>query len=455
MQRAEKMAAVDHTWLRMEQPTNRMVIIGVLLLGGAVSLDALERHIGERLLQYPRFRQRVETTSSGAWWCDDPHFELARHINRARLPQPGGKAELQAFVAELASRGLDQNHPLWQFHLIEDYAGGVAVVARIHHAIADGISLIGVMLSLTDEAGPLHPPVPQHEDESGFRAAVEPLIAAIDQGLKATGSLLDMVTRPAGLLELVKQGSGIAAELTWLLTMPSDSETRLKGKLSGEKRVAWGETLSLRDVKAIGHALGCSVNDVLLASVTSALRAYLASKGDNTDGVEVRALVPVNLRPEAGMNGMLGNHFGVFGLSLPVGEADPLQRVHEVRRRMIALKTSNEAAVTLGLQAGLGYAPRLVQEQLYDLLLSRATAVMTNVPGPQCTLKMAGAAIDQVIFWVPQTGPVGIGVSILTYNGRVQFGLITDVALVPDPEDVVNRFGAEFEKLLLHVLMNA
>ena len=155
------------------------------------------------------------------------------------------------------------------------------------------------------------------------------------------------------------------------------------------------------------------------------------------------------------MNGMLGNHFGVFGLSLPVGEADPLQRVHEVRRRMIALKTSNEAAVTLGLQAGLGYAPRLVQEQLYDLLLSRATAVMTNVPGPQCTLKMAGAAIDQVIFWVPQTGPVGIGVSILTYNGRVQFGLITDVALVPDPEDVVNRFGAEFEKLLLHVLMNA
>ena len=129
--------------------------------------------------------------------------------------------------------------------------------------------------------------------------------------------------------------------------------------------------------------------------------------------------------------------------------------MQEVRRRMIALKTSNEAAVTLGLQAGLGYAPRLVQEQLYDLLLSRATAVMTNVPGPQWQLRMIGAPIEQVVFWVPQTGPVGIGVSILTYNGRVQFGLITDVALVPDPGDVVDRFGEEFEKLLLHVLMAA
>jgi hypothetical protein len=150
----------------------------------------------------------------------------------------------------------------------------------------------------------------------------------------------------------------------------------------------------------------------------------------------------------------MGNQFGVVALSLPVGEADASARTHEVRRRMEALKSGSEAKVTLGLFAALGRAPKLVQDQLFDLLLSRASAVMTNVPGPQHALKLAGAPIRQIIFWVPQSGSIGMGVSILTYNGHVQFGLITDAALVPDPEDVVGRFASEFEKLLLHVLMS-
>jgi diacylglycerol O-acyltransferase len=281
------------------------------------------------------------------------------------------------------------------------------------------------------------------------------LIERIEQGLKVTGTLLDVAMSPARMLDLVRQGSGVAAELTWLLTMPMDSPTRLKGELSGEKRVAWSEPLRLSDVKAISHALGCSVNDVLLASVASALRAYLASKGDSTEGVEVRGLIPVNLRPAASQpDETLGNNFGVVALSLPVGETDAFARVREVGRRMTELKTGLEAKVTLGLFAGLGHAPRLVQERLFDLLLSRASAVMTNVPGPQSELRLAGAPIRQVIFWVPQSGNIGMGVSILTYNGHVQFGLITDAARVPDPEQIVGRFNAEFERLLLQVLMS-
>jgi WS/DGAT/MGAT family acyltransferase len=455
MSRAQKMQAVDTTWLRMDQPTNRMVIVGVLVLQGPVDIGRLEQQLADRLLRHRRFRQRVEQSAGGAWWCDDPHFDLARHIKRANLPQPGGKPELEAFVAELASRPLDMAHPLWQFHVLEDYDGGVALITRIHHAIADGMALIGVMLSLTDD-GPTPEPEPHHAEQDSFRAAVEPLIGAIDQGLKLTTALLDMAKSPAKLIDMVRQGSGVAAELTWLLTMPSDSETRFKGPLSGDKRVAWSEPLSLRDVKAIGHALGCSVNDVLLASVAGALRQYLVSKGDSTEAVEVRALVPVNLRPpEALLSGELGNHFGVLGLSLPVGEENPLARVFEVRKRMQELKTSKEAAVTLGLMAGLGHTPHMVQDQFFDLLLSRATAVMTNVPGPQWELRLAGSAVRQVIFWVPQSGSIGMGVSILTYNGQVQFGLMTDAALVPDPDQVISRFGGEFEKLLLHVLMTA
>ncbi|HTZ72041.1 MAG TPA: wax ester/triacylglycerol synthase family O-acyltransferase [Acetobacteraceae bacterium] len=452
MPRAEKMAAVDTTWLRMDQPTNRMVIVGVLLLGGPVDLDRVERQVGERLLRYPRFRQYVEQSSGGPWWCEDPHFDLARHIKRTRLPSPGGKAQLEAFVADLVSIPLDSAHPLWQFHLVEDYEGGAALVTRIHHAIADGIALIGVLLTLTDD-GPSPVQTP-HRNDAGLRAVVEPLLDAIEQGARITGSLLNAASSPTRLLGLAREGSGIATELAWLLAMPTDSQTRFKGALSGDKRVAWSEALSLKDVKAIGHALHCSVNDVLLASVAGALRAYLLSKGDDADGVEVRALIPVNMRPADALSGALGNHFGVLGLSLPVGEADGLARVREVRRRMDELKTSKEAATTLGLMAGLGYAPRVVQDQLFDLLLSRASAVMTNVPGPQWEMRIADAPIRQAIFWVPQAGPVGMGVSILTYNGQVQFGLITDAALVPDPQHIVDRFGAEFEKLLLHVLMS-
>ena len=452
MLRAQKMQAVDTTWLRMDQPTNRMVIVGVLLLAGPVDLDALEKHVANRLLRHRRFRQRVQYFMGSAYWTDDAHFDIARHIKRAHLPKPGGKAELQAFAAELAARPIEKTHPLWQFHFIEDYEGGVAVITRIHHAIADGIALIGVMLSLTDE-GP-EPPA-QKDAPDGLRAAFEPVFEAIGQGMKATNALLDVAKSPARMAGLVREGAGVAAELTWLLAMPNDTPTRFKGALSGDKRVAWSEPLRLRDVKAIGKALGCSVNDVLLSSVAGALRQYLADHGDATDGVELRALVPINLRPEAVLQGELGNHFGVLGLSLPVGEANPLARVFEVRRRMQELKSSKEPVVTLGLMEGLGYTPKLVQEQMFDMLLSRATAVMTNVPGPQWELRLAGHPVRQVIFWVPQSGPVGMGVSILTYNGQVQFGLITDAALVPDPDAIIGRFAGEFEKLLLHVLMTA
>jgi WS/DGAT/MGAT family acyltransferase len=210
----------------------------------------------------------------------------------------------------------------------------------------------------------------------------------------------------------------------------------------------------LPEVKAVSHALGCSVNDMLLAAVAGALNGYLAEKGDETDGVEIRALVPVNLR-SPGSDQELGNRFGVVALELPVGLENPLARLHEIHRRMEALKSSNEPAVTLGLLSTLGYAPKLVQDMVFDLLLSRATAVMTNVPGPQTPLYLAGSEIKQVMVWVPQPGDIGMGVSILSFNGNVQFGLLADAALVPDPQAIVARFKPEFEQLLYFVLMEA
>jgi WS/DGAT/MGAT family acyltransferase len=452
------MAPVDTTWLRMERPANHMVIVGVLALEGPVDVARLETTLADRLLAIPRFRQRTEARPTGFWWSDDAQFDIARHIKRIRLPGAGKKPELEQFVAELASTPLDPQHPRWQFHIVEDYEGGAVVVARIHHAIGDGIALIGVLLSFTDGyVNPVRrrprPPPPDH-DHGIWSDLIGPVMGAVGGGLRLSVDVLrKSLQAAASPAEALHNGTGVASELAYLLLMPNDSPTRFKGVPSGSKRIAWSDPIALPEVKAVSNALGCSVNDMLLAAVTGALNGYLTEKGDETKGVEVRALVPINLRSPGERE--LGNRFGVVAVELPVGLANPLARVHEIHRRMEALKSSYEPPVTLGLLEALGHAPQGAQDMVFDLLLSRATAVMTNVPGPQQPLYLAGSEIKQAMFWVPQPGNIGMGVSILSFNGRVQFGLITDMAMVPDPQAIVARFKPEFEQLLYYVLLNA
>ena len=182
------------------------------------------------------------------------------------------------------------------------------------------------------------------------------------------------------------------------------------------------------------------------------LRAYLAEKGDPVSDVEIRALVPVNLR-RAGDEEQLGNRFGLVALELPVGVENPLARLYATRQRMESLKGSLQAMLTLSILGAVGMAPKFVQQQILDLLANKASAVMTNVPGPQQPLWFAGSQLKQQMFWVPQSGKIGMGVSILSYDNKVQFGLITDHARIPDPERIVARFASEFEKLLWLVLM--
>jgi len=465
MAHSEQMAPVDATWLRMDRPTNLMVIVGVMKLAGPVKVKALEKALATRLLAYRRFRQRAETRPAGVWWVDDRHFDVSRHIHHIRLPGHGGDEELEQLVGELASTPLDHSIPLWQFHIVEKFQGGAAIIARIHHAIADGIALIGVMLSLTDEmnafgAGPKHKA--REGDEEDHDGALNQLFSPVSQaikfGSKFSGTLLrnagDISSNPAKVFDLIKTGSGVVGELAWLLTMPNDSQTSLKGKPQGAKRVAWSDPMPLGEVKAIGKALGCSVNDILLSAVAGAIGSYLASEGEETEGVEIRAVVPVNLRKEDSAV-ELGNSFGLVALELPVGIENPVERLFEIRARMDALKKSVQAPVVFGLLAALGYAPKMAQDVLFDFLLDRATAVMTNVPGPQFQLSIAGSPITQIMFWVPQASNVGMGVSILSYNGKVQFGLMTDSALTPEPRRIIERFGPQFEQLLYYTLMEA
>jgi diacylglycerol O-acyltransferase len=458
----ERMDPVDVTWLRMDRPANLMIIVGVLILMGPADVKRLEATLARRILGFRRFRERVETRTAGLWWCDDPHFDIAHHIKHARLPGAAGKSELQQFVSDLAGRPLDRAHPLWEFHIVEDYEGGAVVVTRIHHAIADGIALVNVLLSLTDDRrdAPIVRRKRNVPKEESTGSALENLFGVagrlVGTGLRVSDDVLkaslEVAAHPTRAVDYLRQGTGVAAELAYLLLMPDDTKTRLKGVPLGDKRVAWADPIPLPEVKAVSKALGCTVNDMLLAAVTGAIKGYLEEKGDSTEGVEIRTLVPINLRPP-GSGEELGNRFGVIAVELPVGFASPLDRLYEIRRRMVDLKTSYEPSVTLGLFAGLGYAPQVVQDRLLDLLLSRATAVMTNVPGPQQPLYLAGSELKQLMFWVPQSGNIGMGVSILSFNGKVHFGLITDAALVPDPVAIIARFAPEFERLVYYVLM--
>jgi diacylglycerol O-acyltransferase len=189
-----------------------------------------------------------------------------------------------------------------------------------------------------------------------------------------------------------------------------------------------------------------SVNDVLLSCVAGALRGYLVDKGDSVRGVTIRALVPVNLRPlEKAQE--LGNQFGLVFLDLPIGIQSPVRRVAAVHATMVALKSSYQPVLSLGLLAAMGAGPKILQDQLLAALARNATAVMTNVPGPQQPLYLAGGRIDSLQVWVPQSGDIGMGVSILSYNGNVQFGMLTDRRLCPDPGEISARFGPEFERL--------
>ena len=287
-------------------------------------------------------------------------------------------------------------------------------------------------------------------------ARVAQRVGALDRYVKFGGKVLEkgieMYRDPTLGMVLAREGSEIVRELAGALSLSDDPPTVLKGRLGVSKRVAWAEPLALEEVKAVGRACGCTVNDVLLASAAGALRGYLIDRGEAVDGLTLRATVPVNLRPLEHAK-KLGNHFGLVFLELPVGEANPVRRLERGAASMRRLKKGRQAAATFGALAAVGMAPAGVQSLALDLFSRKASAVATNVPGPQMPLYLGGSEIREMMFWVPQTGSIGLGLSILSYNGRVHFGLIGDARLLPDPDAVIGRFRPEFEKLLYLALM--
>ena len=447
--KSEALSNVDSAWLRMEDPTNLMTITGLMAFDEKLEFARLKRDIEDRLLPIDRFRQRVVQSRlplAKARWQEDEHFALSAHLRRLALPHPADQGTLQEVVSELMSTPLDYTKPLWQFHYVENYGTGCAIIGRIHHCIADGLALMRVLFALVDErpdadGGPVASPA------GGPPRVATPVGAAGTGGNWVPDGGLDAVLNPARILAMASKGASAAGELGKLLTLSADPQTVFKGKLGAVKRAVWSDAIPLADVKACSKAMGATINDLLLSAVTGALRRYMLDRGGVADGLTIRAVVPVNLRPP-GEAIELGNQFGLVFLSLPVGTAGEVERLRALKQEMDRIKGSPQAIVAFGVLNALGMASAEIESVGVGIFARKATAVMTNVPGPQKQLYLAGQPIKEIMFWVPQSGRLGLGVSIFSYAGRVRLGIAVDAGLVPNPGMIITHFHEELADLM-------
>ncbi|NOZ51406.1 MAG: wax ester/triacylglycerol synthase family O-acyltransferase [Chloroflexi bacterium] len=454
----EAMSKLDAAWLRMEDPTNLMMINGFFQFAQPLDFARVKDTLAARLLPFKRFRQRVVESRlpmRPPYWETDPYFDIEAHLHRLALPAPADEQALKVLVNDMVSTPLDFSKPLWQIHIIDGYEGGSLLFCRLHHCIADGIALMSVMLSLCDDSPdapwPEPEPVPARRRHSLLiRRLMQPAAAAFATTRKVTETLasqsLEILANPSRARELTLDAGAFAARLARLTLLLPDPKTLFKGKLGVSKRTAWSQPLPISEVKAIGRVMGGTINDVLLTAVTGALRRYLQAHEQEVDSIEIRAMVPVNLRPSK-ESICLGNQFGLVVLALPIRIDEPLERLLEVKRRMDDLKESPEALVGYTVLQAMGVVPAEVERLGVDFFAAKSSAVMTNVPGPRQPLYFGGHRIQKIMFWVPQSGRMGLGVSIFSYAGEVVLGVMTDAGLVPDPETIIACFHEEFVEL--------
>ncbi|MFL5347711.1 MAG: WS/DGAT/MGAT family O-acyltransferase [Hyalangium sp.] len=450
----ERLASVDAAWLRMEEPTNLMMITAVLWFDEPPDWERLKAVLRERLVErFPRFRQRLVEPGgllAAPYWEEDPAFELEAHLGHAVVPPPGDRDALEALVSQWMSTPLERSRPLWQFHLVDGFGQGGALLVRIHHTLADGMALARVLLSLMDESAEEHftpePPLQEGPSTPGWMKWVRGARAVASGTRAAWKRGAELISEPIQVGDLVRGGARGAAALSRLALMPSDPPTVFRGPLGTVKRAAWSDPIPLEEVKALGRAMESTINDVLLAALTGALRRYQEERGGPVE--DLRAFIPVNLRPlDAPIPRELGNRFGLVFLDLPVKEVEPRRRLRELKQRMDALKRSPEAALTFGMLGMVGLAPAAVERAAVEVLAAKGTLIMTNVPGPRHPVFLAGTKLAGLMFWVPQSGKVGLGVSIFSYAGQVTMGVSVDAGLVPDPHRLVIDFKDELRAL--------
>lgn len=424
----ERVGGNDAVWLQ-DTSTNLMVINGVFItdrIDIATFRETFQRRVIDAAggTRYSRFRDRVVYARGVPYWERDPAFDITRHVVAARENTLHSMDALRRYLGEEASAPLPADRPPWQFQVIGQFGDDSSVIlARVHHSIGDGIALVSVVFALMEEMTSEHETVPA-------RDRIRPAAAAMGRGFLKAASV--PLAAPGILLK----------RLLW----QPDRHAMHGAKVSGRKQLAWTAPFDLAVVKQARQRLDATVNDVLMAVVSGAFSRYLATHAGQTIH-KLHISMPVNVRT-AGEPLRLENRFAAVPLELPAGIEHIGDRVRAVKVQMDALKQSVVPIVVYGIQrAMLTLLPQGVSRGLIDFLANKCTAVVTNVPGPQRELTLAGRRVRSLMFWVPQRADIGVGISILSFAGRVQVGVLADTVLVPDARNLVRAFEEEFDAL--------
>ncbi|MGH3319514.1 MAG: WS/DGAT/MGAT family O-acyltransferase [Streptosporangiaceae bacterium] len=457
----DRLSPLDVSFLYFEGATTPMHVGGVGIFEpppGGLDYDTFVRHVGERLRGVRRYRQKVRWVPghlANPVWVDDTHFDIAYHVRRAVVPRPGSRAQLRELIARLMSRPLDRSRPLWEIYLVDGLEHGrFAVVTKSHHAMVDGVSAVDVGTLILDPTRVLPEPGPPND----WRPRPEPSWFEL-----AADAVADAVSRPPHVLDTLRAGvsdaqstaqrlRGVAAgalAVAGTAARPAP-DSQLNARIGAERRYTMLRT-ELRDYRAIRKAHGGTVNDVVLATVAGALRHWLLTRGERVGPkTSVRAMVPVSVR--AGTeSARLGNRVVPIFVDLPVGEPDPVVRLHQVGYATAAHKRSGHAVGADHIVSLTGFAPPTLHSLAARLghTFSRRlfNLVVTNVPGPQAPLYTAGARMLEAYPVAPLAKGQAVSVGLTSYDGAVYYGLNADRDAMPDIDVLADCLGDALAEL--------
>jgi WS/DGAT/MGAT family acyltransferase len=455
-QHMDRLSAVDASFLLQEGESTHMHIGGVATFEGPPpSYDEFREHIRLRLSLVPRYRQKIVGSPLGVsrpMWIDDPSFNLDYHVRHTALPAPGGEDELLSLTSRIFSQSLDRHKPLWEMWLVQNYEDNrFALITKTHHCLVDGVSGMDLMTMLFDMT-----PVPREVGDDNWIPQPEPstadLAATSVRGLAelsyevATGAL-GALMQPRKLFERVRETAEGIGEVAWAGLNPPP-ETPLQTDIGPHRRFAVVRE-QLSDLKEIKDAFGGTVNDVVLAVVAGALAKFLRTRGIRSEGLELRACVPVSIRSE-GEGDALGNQITQILCPLPVYISDPVARLHSVRETMGGLKESKQAMGAQAITTMEDFAPPTILAQASRLHFSARmyTLLVTNIPGPQMPLYVLGRELQDMVPVAFLGGKRSLAVAILSYNGGINFGLIGDYDTLPDLDVISEALEESIAELL-------
>jgi diacylglycerol O-acyltransferase / wax synthase len=453
----DRLTGLDSSFLHLERDSAHMHVAGCAVFSGsAPPYDDLVEAIEARLHLVPRYRQRLAFVPLGQGrpvWVDDPYFNLRYHVRHTALPRPGSDAELKRLAGRVFSQALDRSRPLWELWLVEGLADGrFAVLTKTHHALVDGISGVDIATVLFDTSPD---PLPVARPDQEWDARPLPSRAQL-----LADALLERATVPAEVVRGVhatlrgpqtvakRAGKAVGSFGAFAWTgMNAAPSSPFNQRIGPHRRFTWVQA-DLGQFKAIKNALGGTVNDVVLAVVSGALGKYMRLHGLSTDAVGLKAMVPVSVRADI-ERGALGNRVAAMWATLPVGLADPVERLHTVSQEMVGVKQSGQAVGAEILTAVSGFAPPTIMSQAARLQARQRffNLVVTNVPGPQFPLYLLGRELEAIYPMVPLAENTALGVAILSYNGQLNFGLVGDYDALADLETLADELRASIDEL--------